>query len=82
MDLQRRQELLNAVTLAASENALVGLQCRDGRLILAQRDLICHETHVELTDAEGSSISLNYPEIDRIDVVVPKKQPINREKGP
>jgi hypothetical protein len=82
MDLQKRQELLNAVTLAASENAFVGLQCRDGGLILARRDLICHETHVELTDAEGSSISINYPEIDHVDVVIPENQPINREKGP
>jgi hypothetical protein len=73
MDLQKRQELLNAVTPAASENAFVGLQCRDGGLILARRDLICHETHVELTDAEG----FNYPEIDRVE-----NQPINREKGP
>lgn len=68
MDLAIRQQLLRMLELAQQQNARIGITRAGGKLCLLQTDLICHETHVEGTDQDGSPLTIPYSEIETVSV--------------
>ena len=68
MDASKRLMLQNALTFAASNDALIAIERTDGSVSVVRRDITCYEDYIEATDRDGQPVIFSYADIEGVSV--------------